>query len=36
VTSVPITVGKGAVKLNKQGTVKPAAGGEPVVSLPAR
>jgi hypothetical protein len=36
VTSVPVTVGKGAVKLNKQGTVKPAAGGEPVVSLPAR
>ena len=30
------TVGKGAVKLNKQGTLKPAAGGEPVVSLPAR
>ena len=36
VTSVPVTVGKGALKLNKQGTVKPAAGGEPVVSLPAR
>ena len=36
VTSVPVTVGKGAVKLNKQGTLKPAAGGEPVVSLPAR
>jgi hypothetical protein len=36
VTSVPVKVGKGAVKLNKQGTVKPAAGGEPVVSLPAR
>ena len=36
VTSVPVTVGKGAVKLNKQGTLKAAAGGEPVVSLPAR
>lgn len=36
VTSVPVTVGKGVVKLKKQGTLKPAADGEPVVSLPAR
>lgn len=36
VTSVPVTVGKGTVKLNKQGALKPAADGEPVVSLPAR
>jgi hypothetical protein len=36
VTSVPVTVGKGTVKLNKQGTLKPTADGEPVVSLPAR
>lgn len=36
VTSVPVTVGKGVVKLNKQGALKAGAGGEPVVSLPAK
>lgn len=36
VTSVPITVGKGEVKLEKNGTAKDTPAGERVISLPSR
>lgn len=36
VTSVPITVGKGKVKLQKNGSVQTMPNGERVVSLPSR